>query len=1205
MSKTSASRLAILTVLAAALGAIFLLGLHGRAQADDPVVPITTAPDLRWGFKETWRNYAQEPAVSGGLAVVDPTGGAFYDLEWEFESGFYDPNTQTTRVDYKGSAHWTKYRASQLGYTPPSGYSGEPDPYILDVTLADPQVTISKDSSVLTAVATSRDRDTWQLVSYGRVPIVNLDVLGVTPTVAGGTTQWSGIVATVAEEGNAAMAGNYRVGQVVDDVGFSYTGPGGAPDFSEHWDTPGTAVLKLVQNVLFVNSEDPVNLVPLWLDRKNQIVHSYRGEELDGVPYTRIEAFSLKQMRVVASLLTPFADAPSQVAAVDENKGRLLYRTGSEAGMRHWLHLNLAEEKYETGLLSDPQMGEEAFFGTSSPSLTWDPTRDRGYRIARVVPPGVGAGEYDLHEWQLQSFEEGEDGTWAKKTFELPSFPAGQNQTGIPATSIGTPTLATASDGSLIVLASTRTGLANTETIPAAFRIVFNGADDAVTMEPLPGVTALNRATAGGTYKAVQTSANGHVMLLRQAGNENVVSCEIAGGGVSCGPPVSVRDVEPSPYDEWRFAIDPADGTVWFGGVTSQKMAAIKDDAFRGGQFFKERNPKGGPVLTGDDHYVYAQTNDGSPGESGGSRTWGYGKFERLGFVPTVTAQPQPDAVSLGVGEASKQATFSSTGSGDPAPGRQWQMKAPGSNKFVDLGGEIGATLSVAATRSDDGAEYRAVFSNAAGKVASDPAELSVEYAPLVLESPANVKVLEGDDAEFAVLADGKPEPTVTWQRKIGGIWANVTDEDESVVVDGNSLTVHGTNPEQSGALFRARLTSSLGTVSSAAAKLTVTPNVTIPPGGIDLDRVTLEWTGNEELQKAPPFGGSNYISAGISHGDQASFKGHEGNAFAFQAAAGGAEAVATWATRADHVTNGGSQLVRLYRGSGAVEEDGSALIEWDGSFSVNFYGGLAPFTISDPVLEVDGDGEGTLSADLVGCASSQANPNECTPLPPAADITVATFSGVEVDPGGELTVTPDYAGVEVNGTAEYPQNRSEPGWGAWPQPFGDYHLETGLAAYWYTSGGAADPDKPPAPFTVDFAGVEPPLVEPPVQPGVGSPAPPVPVPPSIGAAKGVQVVGGKRRAKVATLRCPGSSPCVVKAPRNAPIRIGGRTYWADVLAPGSIPAGGSATVRARLPRAAVAALGEGRATLRVHLQIRSDEGLAKLLARVSLEAAS
>ena len=84
---------------------------------------------------------------------------------------------------------------------------------------------------------------------------------------------------------------------------------------------------------------------------------------------------------------------------------------------------------------------------------------------------------------------------------------------------------------------------------------------------------------------------------------------------------------------------------------------------------------------------------------------------------------------------------------------------------------------------------------------------------------------------------------------------------------------------------------------------------------------------------------------------------------------------MSTWATRADHVTNGGSQLVRLYKGTGRVEADGSATVEWDGSYSVNFYGGLAPFTLSDPVLTVDDAGDGELTADLVGLRLEQSEP--------------------------------------------------------------------------------------------------------------------------------------------------------------------------------------------------------------------------------------
>src|SRR6218665_1822832 len=131
------ARIATASISLLLLGVLLLIGLQSRAQADDPApVTISAAPDLNWGFKETWRNYAQEPQVSGGAAITAPAGHATYDLAWKFESGSYDPATQTTSLSYSGSAHWRKYRASQLGYPTPPGYSGEPDPYILDVTLS-------------------------------------------------------------------------------------------------------------------------------------------------------------------------------------------------------------------------------------------------------------------------------------------------------------------------------------------------------------------------------------------------------------------------------------------------------------------------------------------------------------------------------------------------------------------------------------------------------------------------------------------------------------------------------------------------------------------------------------------------------------------------------------------------------------------------------------------------------------------------------------------------------------------------------------------------------------------------------------------------------------------------------------------------------------------------------------------------------------
>jgi hypothetical protein len=92
------------------------------------------------------------------------------------------------------------------------------------------------------------------------------------------------------------------------------------------------------------------------------------------------------------------------------------------------------------------------------------------------------------------------------------------------------------------------------------------------------------------------------------------------------------------------------------------------------------------------------------------------------------------------------------------------------------------------------------------------------------------------------------------------------------------------------------------------------------------------------------------------------------------------------------------------------------------------------------------------------------------------ADVVVASFaSGVVLAPDGQITITPDYAGVEVDTTGGATQNRVVSGWGSWPQTFVNFHLANGLSSHWYSSGSASrDPRKPPYPITVDFRSAQP-----------------------------------------------------------------------------------------------------------------------------------
>ncbi|HEX3736337.1 MAG TPA: hypothetical protein VHV53_02250 [Solirubrobacterales bacterium] len=381
-----------------------------------------------------------------------------------------------------------------------------------------------------------------------------------------------------------------------------------------------------------------------------------------------------------------------------------------------------------------------------------------------------------------------------------------------------------------------------------------------------------------------------------------------------------------------------------------------------------------------------------------------------------------------------------------------------------------------------------------------------------------------------------------------------------------------------------------------------------IPAGGAAIEHASLDWTGNQLLQgESESHVGVNFFSAGVSDGTEATYSAQSGNVSIYNVNASGEETLATWATRGEHTATGSEQLVRLAEGVGRIEADGSAKVDWTGSFSVNFYAGLVPFTITDPELVVTADGSGELAGTISGCEASMGGPG-CIPLA-SAQVTVATFSGAHVNPEEVLAVTPDYAGVEVETTgAPTPQNRSVAGWGSWPQSFVDYQIETGLSSYWYSSGHN-DTRKAPLPFTVDFKGTIPtantdtgttgsPS-------GTSTPTPPATTPsgkPRVAALGGIRKIDSSGAVELARLSCPsGGSACKAVVPKHLGVRIGGKRYLLRVVAPKKVGAGKSATLRVRLSKAARQALGDGKLVLTLHVTLRVDGSATAQVVKVTI----
>lgn len=193
--------------------------------------------------------------------------------------------------------------------------------------------------------------------------------------------------------------------------------------------------------------------------------------------------------------------------------------------------------------------------------------------------------------------------------------------------------------------------------------------------------------------------------------------------------------------------------------------------------------------------------------------------------------------------------------------------------------------------------------------------------------------------------------------------------------------------------------------------------------------------------------------------------------------------------------TSSNHQLV-FGKGTGTLDRAaGTARIAWQGSATVVFYSGLSFFYLSDPVLEV-ADGRGTVTATLSGFGSAQDDPTRWVAVPPAV-VTIATLPQVSLGADG-FSVDPAYRGVGVD-LAAGAQVRTGQHWGAFPQAWVAFMEPLGTAAFWYSSGGAADPNKIAAALSVAFdarrAVVPTPTVATSTPPKVTNGAPPPPTP--------------------------------------------------------------------------------------------------------------
>ncbi len=195
-----------------------------------------------------------------------------------------------------------------------------------------------------------------------------------------------------------------------------------------------------------------------------------------------------------------------------------------------------------------------------------------------------------------------------------------------------------------------------------------------------------------------------------------------------------------------------------------------------------------------------------------------------VNFKPEVTLQPADAFAPEG-----KEAAFTSTAAGGPAPTVQWQESTDGGTTYKNVSGGASTTLKLAnVNKTMDGFKFRAVFTNGSGNATSEAATLHIENPPFLQGQPLEQTVLEGQPAEFHTHASGNPAPTVQWERSIDG--GKTFQPIEGATSE--TLTIASPTIAEDGYRFRATWTNVVGSATTAAATLNVhtVPTVTEQP---------------------------------------------------------------------------------------------------------------------------------------------------------------------------------------------------------------------------------------------------------------------------------------------------------------------------------------------------------------------------------------
>ncbi|XP_062499391.1 protein sax-3-like [Corticium candelabrum] len=131
---------------------------------------------------------------------------------------------------------------------------------------------------------------------------------------------------------------------------------------------------------------------------------------------------------------------------------------------------------------------------------------------------------------------------------------------------------------------------------------------------------------------------------------------------------------------------------------------------------------------------------------------------------------------------------------------------------------------SISQVQRSDSGTYECIASNEKYRV-SAYATLTVEYAPVIVNSPENVDIPAGYDAQFQCNVSGQPNPTVSWQHNDENLNRVLLRYRVREVGGVHTLTTNSVMNADNGQ-YTCSVTNTYGTVRSSAELTDQAPNL-------------------------------------------------------------------------------------------------------------------------------------------------------------------------------------------------------------------------------------------------------------------------------------------------------------------------------------------------------------------------------------------